>query len=362
MANQNPLIGLLKSRFKNNKDDFPSYGKVDYNSLFEHSNHYLANNVHNNVVIRARIADKGGYLTDHGTEHILMVMRRAADLLKMDTDNGDLKTALLSYEVFLLLMAIDFHDVGNNYGREGHETRIREQMDEIPVLAELNDLEKNIITQIASVHGGTVDSDKDTIGKVLPEEPLEFGGKTYRPQLLAAILRLADELSDESVRADTYGLKQNAIPPESQIYHKYAQRLGSVKIAPTEKKVKLRFTLYAEDVLNQFGKTKEKNGKIKTVYLLDEIHDRTKKTFMEMIYCMRFIRRFIPFELNALDVKISVYNKGSSQAPYREMAYTMKERGYPEISKVSLRELCDNYEEITGKELKTQCKAAFNPS
>jgi hypothetical protein len=230
----------------------------------------------------------------------------------------------------------------------------------VPTLVILSDLEKNTIAQIASTHGGTVDDDRDTIGKVLPEEPLELGGKTYRPQLLAATLRLADELSDESTRADTYALSQNAIPEESKVYHKYAQRLGSVKIAHSEKKVKLRFTLYEEDVLNQFGKSKAKGGKIKTVYLLDEIHDRTKKTFMEMMYCMRFMRRHLSLQLNALDVKISVYDKASSPVPFKEMAYTIKERGYPDISKTSLKQLCDNFEDITGKALKQQYRAAQN--
>jgi hypothetical protein len=360
MASTNPLVSWFIDQFQQNKEAFPSYGKVDYGDIFKLTHSHLMEKVHNTVVTRGLIADKMGYLTDHGPEHVTMVMRRAADLLKIKTEEGNFKIELYPYEVFLLLLAIDFHDVGNIYGRNGHEARIRDVMSRITTLGTLNELERNTIAQIASTHGGTVDDDRDTIGKVLPEEPLEFGGKTYRPQLLAAILRLADELSDESVRADTFALNQNGIPKESEVYHKYAQRLGSVKITPEEKKVKLRFTLYADDVLNQFGKSIEKSGKIKTVYLLDEIHDRTKKTFIEMIYCLRFMRRDLSVQLNALDVKISVYDKDSSPAPFKEMAYTIKERGYPDISKTTLKQLCDNFEDITGKTLKAQYKAVQN--
>ena len=59
-------------------------------------------------------------------------------------------------------------------------------------------------------------------------------------------------------------------------------------------------------------------------------------------------------------MKISVYNRDSSPAPFKEMAYTIKERGYPDISKIGLKQLCENFEDITGKALKAQYKAAQN--
>lgn len=143
------------------------------------------------------------------------------------------------------------------------------------------------------------------------------------------------------------------------MYHKYAQRLESVRIAQEEKKIRLRFILYAEDVLSQFGKSLE-NGHLRTTYLLDAIHCRTKKTFMEMAYCMRFMRRYLQLQLNAVDVNIAAYKSVNSQSPFKEMAYTIKERGYPDLGKVTLGDLCENFEDVTGKSLRRLYRAALN--
>jgi hypothetical protein len=41
------------------------------------------------------------------------------------------------------------------------------------------------------------------------------------------------------------------------------------------------------------------------------------------------MKRYLSLQLNALDVKISVYQKGSSPRPFKEMGYTIKEREQP---------------------------------
>ena len=68
MISANLLVSWFKEQFQHNKEAFPSYGKVDYGIIFEHTHQHLAEHVHNTVVVRERIADKSGYLTDHGPE------------------------------------------------------------------------------------------------------------------------------------------------------------------------------------------------------------------------------------------------------------------------------------------------------
>src|ERR1700685_2144850 len=51
------------------KDKFPGHGSIDYYLRFLGIAEYLNNNVHPQVQSLAMIHD-GGYLTDHGPEHI----------------------------------------------------------------------------------------------------------------------------------------------------------------------------------------------------------------------------------------------------------------------------------------------------
>ena len=120
-----------------------------------------------------------------------MVMQRASELVNAGTDQT-YQSELSPYEVLLLLLSTHFHDVGNLYGRDGHEQRIMEVMEKVPAMGTFPLTEKRIIASIASTHGGRVEKSKDTIGKTLPGEPQTFSGIQYRAQLIAAILRLAD--------------------------------------------------------------------------------------------------------------------------------------------------------------------------
>jgi hypothetical protein len=224
------LVLWLSKRFQEDSSAFPGIGKKDYVADFLSLDKYLNENVHPHVETLARIADSEGYLTDHGPGHIKMVMHRACKIIdKSLNEGGSFDPALRPYETFLLLMAIHFHDIGNRYGREGHEQRILDQMNDIPIMGSFSTAEKRTIAKIASTHGGKVGDSKDTIGQILPEGQQTLSDVTYRPQMIAAVLRLADELAEDSSRADNFALLQaHMIPEESQIYHKYAQRLDSV--------------------------------------------------------------------------------------------------------------------------------------
>ncbi len=102
-------------------DTFPYYSKYD---TFKN---YLDNYLHNEVTkgaiyqeIKESIdVDKIIWLNDHGPEHIKTVIERASQLL-----NNGTQCPLAVREVFLLLNAIQVHDVGNFYGRNGHEAKV----------------------------------------------------------------------------------------------------------------------------------------------------------------------------------------------------------------------------------------------
>src|SRR5436309_14223757 len=65
---------------------------------------YMFKYVHPQIEKMALAAD-GGFLTDHGSEHISTVIDRASFMLGP-------KPPLSSYETYILLAAIHLHDVG----------------------------------------------------------------------------------------------------------------------------------------------------------------------------------------------------------------------------------------------------------
>lgn len=323
------LVEWLQTKAKNRKSQFPGDGKIDYFRRFKNIEEYLNNEVHKHVNSAALLTD-GGYLTDHGPDHVSKVIRRASELVSSETCN------LTAYEVYLLLAAIHFHDVGNIFGRDEHVVKAADVMREMDKLAGTDAPEKRWIREIAEAHGGAdIRGDKDKIGKLPPLDPVL--SKPIRIQLLAAILRFADELSDDAERAARFLLVLGKIPKESEIHHKYAECLHSVIIDNKGKEVSLHFGVEMADVMRTFGKGVKKGQTVK-VYLVDEILERTMKTHFERLYCSRFMRRDI--FLDVLRVKIEIFTNRHFEEKIDTIGYELKERGYPQYSKDSIYMLC----------------------
>lgn len=65
------------------------------------------------------------FLNDHGPEHINMVIDRANSIVSnFSTDH------LSEFEAFILLCAVQIHDIGNILGRAGHERKLNSIFDE----------------------------------------------------------------------------------------------------------------------------------------------------------------------------------------------------------------------------------------
>ena len=192
------LVGFLRESLRSDPS-FPR-DEVDYYRRFQGIDEYLNAKVH--PTVNQGAAAKGdGWLTDHGMRHITTVIRRASELV------GDGESVLLTpYEVFLLLTAIHFHDVGNVFGRNKHEQEITSLMQELDEsLIGSDGIERRMIRDIAMAHSGYADTDghdKDTIG-CLSWDPVR-GNLEPRVQLLAAVLRFSDELADDHTRTSRF--------------------------------------------------------------------------------------------------------------------------------------------------------------
>ncbi len=309
--------------------DFPLIGNTYYKRYVGISD-YLKDNYHKHV--NAGAAARGnGLLTDHGYEHVQAVARKAHSLI---CRNG--KIQIDPYEVYLLLCSIQFHDIGNVFGRLDHTTANSVLLNGLGPLLGDDELEIKIILMIAQAHSGMVDGSKDTIGR-LPEVE-KISEKQVRVQLLSSILRFSDELADDRNRAARIlASHEDGIPEESKIYHKYSEKLNSVTIE--NNKICLEFILSVDDCTKKYTKNK------KNILLFDEILNRSEKLYREKIYCERFFRSMVL--IDKIVVRIRVYAAPTAQQPLEEFTYVMEERGYPDH--LNIEDICGDSIEYQGK-------------
>lgn len=351
------LEDLLKdippNKLKRGGDEFPFFSK------YEAFKTYLEKNLHKQVTkmaIRAEIEkttefDKIIWLNDHGPDHIKTVIERASQLL----DNGN-ALELNPREVFLLLNAIQIHDLGNFYGRVGHEQKIAEAIGSglAPIL--FDSTEVQYIKSIAQVHGGKIKykdgpEDKNTIQSI--KEEIMSDGYSIRQRVLASILRFADELADDKNRADTKALNEGLIPKGSEIYHAYATCLDTVRIDHKMKVVELHFKVPKNYLIRTFGKV-SKNRVIKR-YLIDEIFERVLKMHYERIYCSKFWKQNIDIE--KIWVQIEFYSNQEEDVLnlddlliHPEITFTLHDSEYP-ANILDIYKMCPDLTLKNGKKI-----------
>ena len=294
---------------------FPDH-EVNYYDRFKRLDEYLNANIHL-TVNQGAAANGDGWLTDHGIRHIKTVIRRADALV----DIGD-SLFLTPYEVYLLLVAIHFHDVGNVFGRDRHETKIAVLMQDLDeTLIGADGMERRMIRDIAMAHGGYVDIeeiDKDTIGQLTWEHSDDRSEP--RVQLLAALLRFADELADDHTRTSRFLVNSNLLR-KSEAYHIYADRLRKVVIRPVNRRVSLLFEMNQTHAETKYWKGRRK------VYLYDEIIERTLKMHREQVYCLRFMQPHVRIDM--IDVSI-VITTDDYMTVLKKITFSLFQRGYPD--------------------------------
>lgn len=322
---------------------FPS--NDDYVKRYEYVSSTLYTKVHPYVQISATSRD-GGHLNDHGPLHIEKVILRASQLI-----GGADALKLSEYELYILLMAIHIHDIGNIFGRDGHEIRSMDVISAYGIDAGQDRIEWDCIFDIAEAHGGDI---KDKISELMEETIL---GYDVRKPLLAAILKLADELAEDRSRAARFQLKAGQIVPEAELYHKISYSLHSVKIDSTSKSIKLSFDIEEQDLCKKYKKKKRGSDDFEEVYLIDEIYSRTYKTHLEKIYCTRFLRPYIQFDVIRVDIRITLDDSNDrNKRLKRNINYDLEEKGYPSGDNNGIYSICPHLEPAAGSIICEQSK------
>ena len=275
------------------------------------------------------------FLNRHDDSHTQKVMERALELMKCFS-----QIEFSKYEIYFLLCAIVVHDIGNIYGRIGHEKNISNILDLECAGIIPDSIERRTISRIAGVHGGEIHGSPDTIA--ILQQKATINKFEIKEQVLASILRFADELADDVSRANYQALESRILENASKLYHVYSEKLHTVALKINEiteaYQVFLAFQFDAETARIIFKKADQDR------YLLDEIYERTIKMERERRYCIRYLRPYCSLERIKVEIVITkdVFDE-------EKIAYTLEEKGYPAIPISSIKDIRDDIP--SGKEL-----------
>ncbi|EHH1226311.1 hypothetical protein J7G27_002583 [Vibrio vulnificus] len=310
---------------------FPS-GKNDYFDRYWQIKSYLAQHVYP-YIAAGTSAEDGGVYTDHSLDHFNSVIRYAGELLGLEKESvsAESKINLKPYEVFITLVSILLHDAGNINGRRGHETQALKIFTGMGDALCPDQFEAAPIAKIARAHGGKVrvgeKESKDTIESLRLKDKDSYHGITFRPKLIAALVRFADEICEDRSRAARFLLNNENLPTKSEVFHKYASSISSVDVDLADRSIKIKFEMFKEDVIRTFGKDNGSNHD--NVFLIDEINERLEKMFCELHYCKKYMYELS--HIHRIKVNIEIYDEDFE--PLDECkAFVLEDLGYPNSS------------------------------
>jgi hypothetical protein len=336
MTEELELESTLYQRARKHRDQFPGGDGDHYAGRYKALKTTFQND-YQQYVDAALALGEGMLFTSHGVNHFRTVIQRASRIVKFDL------TSLNGYELYLLLISIHLHDIGNLFGRRRHEKECKRIIDELGSLLTDNSFEKRLFYEIASAHGGTIGLNKDTIRPL--KSVTTFLGQTIHERKLAAILRLADELADDFTRVSAALLKLGIA---NSVYHYYAKGLQTVEIRPEQARVELHFSFERSVLVKQLPKDAGRK-----VWLLDELLTRCLKTFSEMRYASQYMRTI---NFDELHVNVE-WAQGGFHVPLKTVSFTFDSLGFPSVTEADIYELIPSLKKygdigkLTGKNL-----------
>lgn len=329
-----PLELLLQERAKVYGAKFPNKG-INYYERYIQIKQHLATKYYQ--VAATGLARGGHRFTKHDVSHIDDVIHRAGQLVGLGKNGPQPFEKIEPYETFVLLYAILLHDAGNAYERAGHETRPFEILLDMGDLSALEDVEKRLIASIAQAHGGkTEDGNKDTIPVVVRQTESSIDGINVRGRRLAALLRLADELSENPRRADEIAL---SAPTVSYLPNFYCKAINT-NIDVLSGTITLAYTIAKRDLVT--AHPDPENGD-KPTFVVDYIAKRISKCDQERRYCNRFLNGFI--YMDYMRASLEIFD-GAKMID--EVRVDLSDRGYP----LSGRRVVDFEARFDGERLK----------
>jgi hypothetical protein len=233
------------------------------------------------------IQAKCPFFTDHGERHIQSVIQ-AASLLMNKPLNSESKD-LSSLDLFLILSAILWHDVGNVLGRSGHATRVAEITTEIKKLGFPSPDIHRLVVEISQAHSG-----ENGLKTLRSEDDCSTSHRTYTvyTRALAAIVRFADEISENQSRISHALLA--SVPPEQRIFWEYANCISASRPDPGRQRVIITVTIQYDKATAKFicPEFLDRVNETRQISLIEYVLCRLEKMNNERAYCASEFSRY----------------------------------------------------------------------
>lgn len=320
-----PLEQLLKKHVRTKGGKFPRRNGT-YFDHYTSMKQRLADKYY--AVTGAALALQGDRYTKHDITHVDDVIATAGRMLGFGQESHPPAYKLLEpYEVFALLLAILLHDAGNAIRRQGHEKKAAEILREISTATGLSDIEQRIISAIAQAHGGEMeDGNKDTITALMKDPEPNIGNIKIHAWRLAALVRLADELSENATRADEVAMEAPGTPDVSLLANYYCYVINP-KIDFVGRSAHLAFYV-DKQLLPRTFTVPNRDGHNEELLFVDYIAQRLEKCERERRYCNRFLAGFA--SCDRIRAKLVILD-GDQEID--AVAVELEEVGYPGLSK-----------------------------
>lgn len=230
------------------------------------------------------------YYTDHGRVHIESVIQ-SASLLLSDCLSQEKDGHLSSLEIFIVLTAILWHDAGMVYGRSRHADQVVRVIDKIKEVC-LQDLTiSRIVTEIVKSHSGQQ-------GLKIPKREEDctgpsLGACTIYPKALAALVRFADEISENRSRIS--GAILPDIPKDQKIFWEYANCVTAARPDPARHRVVLSLEIPYDKAIQDYKckHFKDLAGSSGEISLIEYIVRRIEKMNNERAYCAPHFNKYV---------------------------------------------------------------------
>ena len=279
-------------------------------------------------------------MTIHGCRHVSDLVE-SLDKISESIDRREGTKSLEPQEAYLLLCAAHIHDAGNIGGRIDHPKRANHFIKKHTDLFYDTASRQNIF-DISSVHGGISEKyGKDTLRHINRENDT-----IPRLRLLAALLRVADELSENPERVQSELIDWFKSSNKSHMAYRYAEAFHKFDLNNDTLIISLRIYPEQHRYVAEIDDAR--------IGFFEHFEKKIDKIEQEVRYCSQYGRP--EFDIRIIKITVELYQDETPSMATKTSCLTLKlDEGYP-CDLLPLAKRCFELEEA--KSLEFYCKGS----
>ena len=308
-------VGYLMQRIEDSTTDSQAAHYIaKFRAMETHFFKYIHPQVDTSLALSSVNSKTSDIMTIHGCRHVVDLID-SLDKLGSSIEDKRMESALNPREAYVLLCAAHLHDAGNIGGRKNHPERSGQLIKKHRSLFHDTETCHNIY-DVARVHGGESPKyGRDTFNELQGDN---FASPRLR--LLAAMLRLGDELSENPERVPEAVREWFQASPHSNLAFRYAQAFSGFRLQNDT--LDIRFRLYPE----QYLYTTKTCGHVATFF--EHLERKIDVIEKEARYCSQYGRPDL--DVRRIRITLEYFSKDFPSECTKRSKLTLElERGYP---------------------------------